>query len=201
MLRTYARNLIDVAMRAAAEIGWIINQSPGELSAAAVEIASIEAATVLEIGCQHGGWMFAVRPFCASTLRYIAVDPAFSTGWPVCQKLLKTTGVEICEIRRTSQAALPAVKAALAWRAVDVLHIDGSHVAADALHDFDVYGPLVRAGGLVLMHDVCGSQGPGDALFAILHSARTARIRESLVVCDTWARPEPERMGIAILRF
>lgn len=201
MDRLECREIIDAKMREASKIGWIINQSPGELCQAAEEIARVAPATVLEIGCQHGGWMFAVRSFCNPAMRYIAVDPAFSTGWPIYSGLLIDSGVAVYEIRATSQASVDRVKDALAGRTIDVLHIDGSHVAADALYDYDTYSPLVRAGGMVLMHDVCGSQGPGDALSAILHSPRAGRIKSSCVFCDTWARVDAQRMGIAALRF
>lgn len=195
------REIIDTAFRQADAIGYIINQSPGELAEAADEMDAVVADVVLEIGCQHGGFMFAVRPFCSEALTYIAVDPAFSTGWPIYSARLRESGVDVREIRATSQAALARVKDELDGRAVDVLHIDGSHVAADALYDFDTYSPLVRAGGLVLMHDVCGSQGPADTLATILHSDRVKRIASHRVVCDTMDHAPRERMGVAVLKM
>ena len=145
--------------------------------------------------------MFAMRAFCNPQMMYVAVDPAFSTGWPIYQGRLRDSGVDVREIRATSRAAVGRVKEALAGFPIDMLHIDGSHVSLEALWDFDTYSPLVRSGGLILMHDVCGSQGPGKTLDIILRSSRAARIQQSLVICDTWAQPEPQRMGIAILRL
>lgn len=197
-----ARMMIDAGFATAAKHGWIINQSPGELAEAALEIeATHPCRTVLEIGAQHGGWMLAVHPACEHGVRYIAVDPAFSTGWPIYSGLLREAGVEVVEIRRASQAAFVSVELALCGGAdgVDVLHIDGDHVAAAALSDYLMYSPLVRPGGLILMHDVCGSQGPGSALAGILAVAE--RIAESIVVCDTWQNPPEARMGICMLRL
>jgi predicted O-methyltransferase YrrM len=42
---------------------------------------------------------------------------------------------------------------------LDVLFIDGDHTGPGCRRDLDLYVPLVRPGGLVLMHD-CGLPGP-----------------------------------------
>ena len=49
--------------------------------------------------------------------------------------------------------ALPEVLEALGGAEVDVLLIDGDHTYEGAKQDFDDYAPLVREGGLVILHD------------------------------------------------
>jgi len=43
----------------------------------------------------------------------------------------------------------------------DFLLIDGDHSAAGVRRDFELYAPLVRAGGAIVLHDVAGDAFPG----------------------------------------
>ncbi len=43
----------------------------------------------------------------------------------------------------------------------DFLHLDGDHSAAGVRRDFELYSPLVRAGGAIVLHDVAGDAFPG----------------------------------------
>ena len=135
-------------------------------------------------------------------MKYVAVDPAYSTGWPIYKKLLEESGVEVVQINGTSMANFTNVNKAVGHgNYVDVLHIDGDHSTAAVLLDFEMYHPLVRHGGLVLMHDVCGSQGPGAALATILQKY-AAKFEYTKVFCDTWNREDPSaRMGIFMGRI
>ncbi|MGO8704469.1 MAG: class I SAM-dependent methyltransferase [Candidatus Brocadiia bacterium] len=195
------RVLIADAFKKASEVGYMINQSPGEAAAAAGEVWITRARTVLEIGVEHGGWLYAMRPFCMSALKYVAVDPTFSPGWAVYRKLLTDTGVDVSEVRATSQAAFEPVNRALESRRVDVLHIDGDHAVESVLFDWRTYSPLVRPGGLVLMHDVCGNRGPAEALNAILAGSDAGRFAYTHVFCDMWNMAAEHRMGVAMIRM
>jgi len=43
----------------------------------------------------------------------------------------------------------------------DILHIDGDHTPTGVRKDWNNYTPMVRAGGLVLIHDVANEGAPG----------------------------------------
>ena len=50
---------------------------------------------------------------------------------------------------------------------LDILHIDASHVEEDALGDWRMYRPLVRSGGMIILHDAfktSASDKKGDAV-------------------------------------
>jgi len=40
---------------------------------------------------------------------------------------------------------------------VDLLYVDGDHSYAGVKADVEMYGPLVRPGGLIALHDIHGS--------------------------------------------
>lgn len=44
---------------------------------------------------------------------------------------------------------------------IDVLFIDGDHTYAGVKHDLETYGPLVKDGGKIVMHDVVSGYDPG----------------------------------------
>lgn len=50
------------------------------------------------------------------------------------------------------------VRRALEGEAVDVLFIDGDHTEQGVAQDYEMYGPLVRPGGLVAFHDIVENQ-------------------------------------------
>lgn len=47
-----------------------------------------------------------------------------------------------------------SVLRALDSASIDLLFIDGDHSAEGVRQDFDMYGPLVRAGGVIAFHDI-----------------------------------------------
>ena len=52
------------------------------------------------------------------------------------------------------RATLERVRTFFADRPVDVLFIDGDHTYAGIRSDYEMYGPLVRDGGIVAFHDI-----------------------------------------------
>lgn len=70
-----------------------------------------------------------------------------------------------------SDSLAQSVRELLAGKLVDTLFIDGDHSVPGCSRDLDLYAPLVRPGGLVLMHD-CGGSEPcrplGDKVLATI---------------------------------
>ena len=55
---------------------------------------------------------------------------------------------------------MAAVKTALAGDQIDLLFIDGDHTYDGVRQDFEMYGPLVREGGLIALHDIVPNPSP-----------------------------------------
>ncbi len=58
---------------------------------------------------------------------------------------------------------------------IDLLHIDAPHTYEEASHDFGVWWPKVRRGGVVLLHDSFERHG-GFGIWRLLDEVRTAGI-------------------------
>ena len=76
-------------------------------------------------------------------------------------------GVDLVRGDPHGAATLALVQAALNGAQLDILHIDASHVEEDALGDWRMYRPLVRSGGMIILHDAfktSASDKKGDAV-------------------------------------
>jgi cephalosporin hydroxylase len=112
---------------------------------------------ILEIGSADGGtlyqWMKRRQPGGI----FISIEPDLSderrkmwTGWA------DQFGHELHMIGADSSkpATLVQVRSILSERQVDFLFIDGDHSYTGSRSDFDMYGPLVRDGGVIALHDI-----------------------------------------------
>lgn len=138
--------VVQAAMAAGA------SQDANELAVAVTEVEALKPQVVVEIGCDRGGTLLAWRACCdrvyGITLNINDYDSGGS-GLP-----LETYGATV----RIGDSHDPE---SLAWLAgelgpdlVDVLVLDGDHHVAGIYQDLAMYGPLVRAGGLILLHDI-----------------------------------------------
>jgi cephalosporin hydroxylase len=62
-----------------------------------------------------------------------------------------------------SNDTLEKLKTVLAGRPIDVLFIDGDHRFSGCKQDHEMYGPLVRPGGIIAIHDTQMHRRPDEA--------------------------------------
>jgi predicted O-methyltransferase YrrM len=75
--------------------------------------------------------------------------------------MIDTHGAVVIKGDSHDRATLDVLRAGLGGRPVDVLFIDGDHTAEGLRSDWLMYSPLVRPGGLVLIHDIrCAGEEP-----------------------------------------
>lgn len=148
----------DVAARAVA-LG--ASQDEAELTAAIVAVQRVRPAVIVEIGCDRGGTLYAWRQVCPWVLGITTEDNGYASGGS--GRLLVSHGAMV----RTGDSHRPETRAwlvrTLLGQPVDVLVIDGDHSAAGVRADLADYGPLVRAGGLIMLHDIAPSNDPRGA--------------------------------------
>lgn len=128
------------------------SQRLDELVAAVEVVANVEPKVIVEIGCDAGGTLFCWRQLCDSVYGITLADntaPTGGQGYP-----LETHGAAVLAGDSRDSASLAWLRERLAGRLIDVLHIDGDHSYKGVDSDYRMYSPLVRSGGLILVHDV-----------------------------------------------
>lgn len=132
-------------------------QDARELAVALAVAEMIHPQVYLEIGCFAAGtaWAFGQLP-TIETIVTVDVDPQ-----PGAEAVLENLTAKTHLVRQDStlNEAVYAVTEILDdWR-VDVLLIDGAHDYVTAASDWECYRHLVRAGGLVMLHDITPHAG------------------------------------------
>lgn len=150
-------------------------QKPEELAALVEWTRSRPPArSVLEIGVYRGGTLWLWRELWPHA-RIVAVDNMSLERCPGCEHRIAHRD---CSNRRIGRALGPWPAGRLYigdshteqtrdrvryWLdgGCDFLHIDADHSAEGVRRDFELYAPLVRPGGAIVLHDVAGEAFPG----------------------------------------
>ncbi len=119
--------------------------------------------TVLEVGTANGGTLFLLSRCAPADATLVSIDMEggpFGGGYPPWRGRLYETfaedGQAIHLIRGDSHSPDTArrVDGLLRGRPLDLLFIDGDHSYEGASRDLELYGPMVREGGVIALHDI-----------------------------------------------
>jgi hypothetical protein len=128
-------------------------QDVAELAAVLAVVGALDPhSRIAEIGAGGGGTLWAWRQLGADV--WAVTEPVPNPA--ACG----THGARVLWADSHSGLARRWLAGCAGAAGFDVLHIDGDHSYAGARADFADYAPLVRPGGLVLLHDVANA---GDA--------------------------------------
>jgi cephalosporin hydroxylase len=181
-------NTVAIADEAVSK--WHANQDPME-AAGLLDLVR-PGSTVLEIGCDRGGMLWAYR--AAGAGRVIGVDKP-AAGWGsglACDP----HGAELI----VGDSHSPATRARVADARVDLLFIDGDHTLAGVRKDYRMYGPLVAPGGHVAFHDICSHvMFPDLQVERLWWEIRAAHPDDTFEIVNR-RRPWGHGMGIGVLR-
>jgi predicted O-methyltransferase YrrM len=142
-------------------------QLPGEIESLLRLVEPMQVRTVLEIGTARGGTLFLLATVAADDALLVSVDLPFGRfggGYAKPRRRLYRAfarhgqRVELLQGDSHQADTRGAVRRVLGHRPVDLLLIDGDHTYEGVQRDFRDYGPLVREGGLIVLHDIA----PGD---------------------------------------
>jgi predicted O-methyltransferase YrrM len=133
-----------------------------ELTQFACAVRSLQPWRILEVGTAQGGvfWLLCRLAHPDATLISVDLpsDSRFSGGIAKLPELaaMKSSGQTVHAILGDShsQGVLDQVKALLHGESLDLLFIDGDHTYEGVMSDYEMYGPLVRPGGLIAFHDI-----------------------------------------------
>lgn len=129
-------------------------QRPDEFAAVLDVVAAAEPEVVVEIGCMNGGTLYAWRQICEDV--YAITLPSPHPDYPISH------GATVLKGDSHSPESVGWLRGQLAGREIDVLHIDGDHTFDGVKADWEMYSPLVRSGGLILINDIANGRDAAD---------------------------------------
>ncbi len=146
-------------------------QVRGELVQLMKDVQIQKPRYILEIGTALGGTLFLFCRTAAENAEIVSIDLPFGMGGggyslirkPLYQSV-KTHQQSLHLIREDShkQETLDEVKALFQGNALDLLFIDGDHTYNGVKQDFEMYSPLVKKGGIIVLHDIIPSKYKGS---------------------------------------
>jgi predicted O-methyltransferase YrrM len=138
-------------------------QIPGEIRQLLQLLEQKPPRRVLEIGTARGGTLFLFCQLAAADATIISLDlpqGQFGGGYPPWKvpfyRSFARPGQQVHLQRDDSHRpeTLEQITGILQGRKLDLLFIDGDHTYAGVRRDFEMYAPLVQAGGLIVLHDI-----------------------------------------------
>ena len=119
-------------------------------------LKALQPEAVCEIGAAGGGTTFLLAAAAAPDALIVSLDLAFTESRKAALKQFALAGQRLVCLKEDSHKpeAVSAVRNCLAGRKFDVLYLDGDHSYEGVKADFELFSPLVRAGGLVVFHDI-----------------------------------------------
>jgi predicted O-methyltransferase YrrM len=156
--------LIDLAMRFKfAGITIEPWQVPEEIHDLLATLHSRPPRVVVEIGTASGGTLFLLAQVAEDDALLVSIDlprAMFGGGYsrwrsPLYRSFRRASQhVELLRANSHERSTFERLVAILGGRPIDFLLIDGDHSYAGVKQDFDSYGPLVAADGIIAFHDI-----------------------------------------------
>ena len=139
------------------------SQISGEILALLKLLEHTPPRTVLEIGTYRGGTFFLFSRVAAPDALLISLDlppDGSGLGYPPWRASLfrsfarEQQKIELVLANSHEEGTVKQIEKLLGNRPLDFLFIDADHTYEGVKHDYELYAPLVRRGGLIGFHDI-----------------------------------------------
>lgn len=119
-------------------------------------VRELRPAAICEIGAAGGGTAFLFAHAAADDALIVSIDLEFDRARREAVRRFARARQRLSCVQGDShdEQTLASIRASLGGRPLDLLYIDGDHSFEGVAADFRLYAPLVRAGGLVVLHDI-----------------------------------------------
>jgi predicted O-methyltransferase YrrM len=132
------------------------NQKRAEIIGLLKLLDGMRPRLLCEIGADRGGTLALLGSVAAPDARILSLDIEYPESRAQVYRILAQPGQQLTCVEANSHATetLERVKQWLGGERLDFLFIDGDHSYAGVKADYDMYGPLVRSGGVIAFHDI-----------------------------------------------
>lgn len=138
------------------EFWWLIRQ-----------VQDLSPHVIMEVGVHHGGSLKFWEQILQPGDLLIGVDYEPQLDWDVSKSDRR---IIIYKGRSEDSSTVQAVRESLGGREADFIFLDGSHEYSVVSWDFENYSPLLRAGGLLAIHDIKTEQAQAGKFFRELEA-------------------------------
>ena len=134
----------------------VASQKREELLPALELVRALQPKRVCEIGTSAGGTLYLLTRVSAPDALIVSIDLVVAPHSALLRSRFAKPGQRLVSLAGDShsEAILQQLRELVAGEPLDVLFIDGDHSYEGVRADFERYAPLVRSGGIVLLHDV-----------------------------------------------
>ena len=131
-------------------------QNRSEILAMMEVVRALRPRRACEIGSMEGGTLFLVTQMCDPAAHVISVDWEYTAARRQCfpRFARRQQVLSLVEGDSHDPATLERVRTLLDGEPLDFLFVDGDHSYAGVKKDFEMFSPLVRAGGAIAFHDI-----------------------------------------------
>lgn len=135
---------------------FVTGQKKSEIVPLLNLVAENQPKYICEIGSALGGTLFLLAASARPDALIVSIDLQMPIARSKTYEHFPRGSQRLHQIRGNSQS--PAVTRRLLYllggQRLDFLFIDGDHSYEGVKHDFEVFSPLVRVGGLIAFHDI-----------------------------------------------